>query len=264
MILDIHTHCYPDNLAASALRGWNGPGDATLPDGTLAGLLHDLDDAGIDRAVVLHVAHRPSSAHGVNQFAREVQEGSGGRLRCFGSVHPDAPDAMEELWRIKALGLHGVKLHPMFQRFDPTDSRYFPLYREMGHMGLPVLFHCGRHPGHPISLVPDQMAAILPHFAGAQVIGAHLCGLCGAPEQLSTLLRLPIYVDLGYCARYFDSSTLSRFLGRLDPARVLFGSDTPWDSAGFALRALERTGLSSRALEQISFQNAAQLLDWPV
>lgn len=263
MILDIHTHCYPDNLAAAALRNWKGPAGVELPDGTLTGLLHDLDGAGIDRAVVLHVAHKPGSARAVNDFAAKVQSAHGERLRCFGSIHPDAPDAVEELWRIKELGLHGVKLHPVFQNFDPVAEKYYPLYREMGHMGLPVLFHCGKHPGHAMMLQPVQMAAILPYFEGTTVIGAHLCGLSGATEQLSVLASLPIYVDLGYCARYFNPSELAQIMKELDEDHILFGSDTPWDTAGFELKKLEEAGLSARAMDKILSENACQLLDWP-
>ena len=264
MILDIHTHCYPENLAAAALRNWKGPADVTLPDGTLSGLLRDLDKAGIDRAVVLHVAHKPGSARAVNDFAAEVQRTHGERLRCFGSIHPDAPDAVEELWRIKELGLHGVKLHPIFQNFDPTEERYFSLYREMGHVGLPVLFQCGKHPGYTIAFQPTQMEVILPYFQGTTVIGAHLCGLSGATEQLSVLTTLPIYVDLGYCARYFEPSDLSCIIKRLDEERILFGSDTPWDTAEAELKKLEQAGLSSRIMDKILSQNACELLNWPV
>ena len=215
MILDFHTHCYPDQLASAALGSWKGSGDVVLPDGTLNGLLADLDAAGIQRAVVLNVAHRPHSARDVNNFAAAIQRAHPDRLRCFGSIHPDAPDAIEELWRIKELGLCGVKLHPMFQGFHPTEERCFPLYREMGRVGLPVAFHCGKHPRQPIVLQPAQMAAILPQFEGAPVIGAHLCGLQGGTDQLELLASLPVYVDFGFCARYFGRDALRSVLERL-------------------------------------------------
>lgn len=263
MTIDFHTHCYPDSLAAAALGRWKGFDDVTLPDGTLNGLLSDLDAAGIRRAVVLHVAHKPNSAHDVNDFAAAVQRAHPDRLRCFGSIHPDAPDAVEELWRIRELGLYGVKLHPMFQGFDPVAERYFPLYREMGRMGLPVIFHCGKHPNFSTVLQPLQMAAILPQFEGAPVIGAHLCGLQGETDQLELLASLPIYVDVGFCARYFDMDTLRLILERLDEDRILFGSDTPWDTSAHELEAMRGLGLPRRKLDKLCFENAARLLDWP-
>lgn len=263
MTIDFHTHCYPDHLAAAALGKWKGSGDVVLPDGTLNGLLSDLDAAGIRRAVVLNVAHKPHSVRDVNDFSAAIQRAHPDRLRCFGSVHPDAPDAVEELWRIRELGLHGVKLHPMFQGFDPTAERYFPLYREMGRMGLPVVFHCGRHPNFTTVFQPVQMAAILPQFEGAPVVGAHLCGLQGKTDQLELLASLPIYVDFGFCARYFDLDTLRTILERLDEDHILFGSDTPWDTAAHELEALRGAGLPQRRLNKILFENAARLLDWP-
>lgn len=263
MILDFHTHCYPDNLAAAAVGSWKGSGDVVLPDGTLNGLLADLDRAGIGRSVVLHVAHRPHSARDVNDFAAAVQRARPDRLRCFGSIHPDAPDAMEELHRIQELGLSGIKLHPMYQGFEPTAERYFPLYQEMGRLGLPVAFHCGKHKNQPIVFQPAQMAVILPLFQGAPVIGAHLCGLQGELDQLELLASLPVYVDYGLCARYFDPAAAKRVLERLDEDRILFGSDTPWDTARYELNALREMGLPQRKLDKILFENAARLLNWP-
>ena len=142
-------------------------------------------------------------------------------------------------------------------------ERYFPLYREMGRMGLPVVFHCGRHPNFTTVLQPVQMAAILPQFEGAPVIGAHLCGLQGETDQLELLASLPVYVDFGFCARYFDPDTLRSILERLDEDRILFGSDTPWDTVAHELEALRSVGLPQRKLNKILFENAARLLDWP-
>lgn len=258
MILDFHTHCYPPRLAKAALerRTIAGP----LPDGTAQDLVSDLDQAGIGRAVVLHVAHKPGSMSAVNDFAVELQSSFPRRFFCFGSIHPDAVNAAEELARIRALGLHGIKFHPMFQGFSPTDPRYFPLYHELGRLGLPVLFHCGKHPGLPIVFQPREMAEILPHLAGAPVIGAHLCGLHSDWDQLSLLADLPIYVDLAYCAHYYTDSELSHVLDTLPLHKILFGSDSPWDTAAVQLEQLNRLGLTGAGAEQILWSNGAQLL----
>lgn len=259
MILDFHTHCYPAHLAKAALS--RRTIDSQLPNGTLPDLLSDLDQAGIQRAVVLHVAHKPGSTAAVNNFAAELQSSFPLRLFCLGSVHPDAPNAVEELARIQALGLHGIKLHPMFQGFSPTNPRYFSLYHELGRLGLPVLFHCGKHPGLPIVLQPREMAEILPHLDGAPVVGAHLCGLHDDWDQLPLLASLPIYVDLAYCAHYYSDSEVSRILDALPSNRILFGSDSPWDSAAVQLNQLNRLGLSCAETERLLWFNGSALLD---
>lgn len=264
MVIDIHTHCYPDQLAEAAIQNWQTLAGTDRIDGTLSGLLSDLDRAGIDRAVVLHVAHRPGSAHNVNDFAAAVQRAHPDRLRCFGSVHPDASDVMAEIRRIKELGLAGIKLHPLHQNFAPTDPHYYAFYQALSEAGLPVLFHCGSRPGRVGTLQPVQLAAILPHLQGIPIIAAHLGGLASAPEQLSVLVDLPVYVDLSYCARYFEPAAYVHIISALDDSRILFGSDTPWDMASYELRWLEEAGLSSQTMEKILFLNASQLLDWPM
>lgn len=266
MIVDFHTHCYPASLASVAIsRRWKNR--KYHADGTVDGLLQDLRFSGVDRAVVLHVARKPNTMYHVNDFAAQVQREHPDIFRCFGSVHPDAPDALDELQRIRQMGLHGIKLHPSFQNFDPVAPRYFPLYEEIGRLGLPTLFHCGRHRTDGRILQPREMEIILPHFGNAPVIGAHLCGLRDDVThdnlaQLNLLADLPVYVDLGYCVNYFTDAEVDQVLSRVRPERVLYGSDTPWIDAVMQLEQLRRMRLDAPSLERILYKNACELLHW--
>ena len=147
-------------------------------------------------------------------------------LRCFGSVHPDLPEALEELYRIGELGLYGVKLHLSFQMFEPIRKRYFPLYEEIARLGLPTLFHC------------DCCSADVPHLGGLWNNVTH-----DNLEQLSVLEELPVYVDTGFCVNYFSDAEVCEVLSRLKPGRVLYGSDTPWIDARMQLEQLLHLGL---------------------
>ena len=266
MIIDFHTHCYPASLASVAIsRRWKDR--KYHADGTAEGLLTDLRYSGADRAVVLHVARKPTIMYDVNDFAAKLQRRYPDRLRCFGSVHPDSPEAIEELHRIKELGLCGIKLHPSFQLFEPTRRRYFPLYEEMGRLGLPVLFHCGCYTADAPHLQPRELEQILPYFGSTPVIGAHLGGLWNNVthdnlEQLSILESLPIYVDTGFCVNYFSDAEVYEVLSRLKPERVLYGSDTPWIDARMQMEQLRRMRLDDARMERILYRNASELLHW--
>ena len=70
--------------------------------------------------LILPVATKPSQQTNINNWAAEIQ---GEDTYCCGSVHPDAEDVLDEIERIKSLGLCGVKLHPEYQLFILTRKK---------------------------------------------------------------------------------------------------------------------------------------------
>lgn len=126
MVIDIHTHTFPDKLAAPTIRKLQGACHTrAFTDATNAGLAASMARAGIDSSVVLPVATNPHQVAHVNESAAQINaRGRGTGIYSFGCIHPDYPDPRGELARIAALGLKGIKLHPAYQatRFD--DIRY--------------------------------------------------------------------------------------------------------------------------------------------
>lgn len=97
-------------------------------DGTVNGLLEIMNNSGVDKSVVLPIATKPSQQKIVNSWAKEIMSD---KIYAFGSVHPDAEDALEELDRIKESGLYGVKLHPDYQNFLLMMRRHFPYIKNV-------------------------------------------------------------------------------------------------------------------------------------
>ena len=60
MIIDFHTHTFPDTISEKALHKLS-MASATLPftDGTLGGLLSSMEKAGVDKSVTLPVMTSP-------------------------------------------------------------------------------------------------------------------------------------------------------------------------------------------------------------
>ncbi len=86
-------------------------------DGTAIGAARELDrqmaEAGVARAIVLHLETQPWSAGEVSE-ALKVSK----RLAGFVNVHPRKPDAKKKLVEgIEGLGFIGLKLHPRLQEF---------------------------------------------------------------------------------------------------------------------------------------------------
>ena len=94
MIIDFHTHSFPDQIAAAVIERLSRQGNLTpFSDGTPGGLLLAERAAGVDRSIVLPVATKPeqvphineaAAAHNVHVFVTN--------LFSFGCIHPDCPD----------------------------------------------------------------------------------------------------------------------------------------------------------------------------
>ena len=93
--------------------------------------------------MAMNIATKPTQQTVVNNWAASIDDPT---IYGFGSVHPDAPDALDELQRIKDLGLYGVKLHPDYQGFLIDDPKMFPIYDAISSLGLPVTFHTAGTP----------------------------------------------------------------------------------------------------------------------
>lgn len=264
-LIDTHVHLFPDPIAhrtISKLAADSRSKPAT--DGTLAGTLAFLEREGVDLGVVLPIATKPSQQTTINNFARKIHTEHAGRLISFGSVHPEAPDAIAELRRIKELGLPGVKLHPDYQGFYFDEERHFPVYEEMERLGLLLALHAGYDPVSPDDIhAParsvEHVARTFPHLT---IIAAHLGGLWSVEEARHCLAGMEnVYLDTAMAYyMYQDPAVLEGIIRLHGVERVLFATDCPWSSVQEERGLLERTGLSKGEKERIYARNAAALL----
>ena len=138
MIIDFHTHIFPDSLAPRTLPHLSKIAH-DIPyhtDGTQTGALEAMRRWGVDYSVVLHIATKLGQARRINSFACEVQAAHP-QFLCFGSLHPADEDAPAVAAEISKAGLYGVKLHPAYQNFQFGDERYYPVYQAVCDCGLP-------------------------------------------------------------------------------------------------------------------------------
>lgn len=260
MLIDVHTHCFPDKIAPHAIEQLYAR--CKLPpryDGTRAGLLKTMQESGVDRAVTLSIATNPHQMKSVNDFAIELQKEEA--LCAFGSVHPDAPDALEELSRIKAAGLRGVKLHPDYIGYMVDDEKLYPIYDALSELKLPLLIHAGFDYVSPtlVHARPEATARVVRAFPRLTLIAAHMGGMRLYDEVKEHLLGQPLYLDTSML-RYNTSEEIARelLLGH-DPDRLLFGSDGPWSDPAEDLKFLQRLDLPTELMDKICWKNALAL-----
>lgn len=262
MVIDFHTHAFPEKVAERALSRMIRMTGGCIPhrDGTLASLERQSAEDGV-RSVLLAIATNARQMHAVNDWAAEALH-SKEIAAAFGSVHPDAPDALEELDRIAAMGMKGVKLHPEYQGVQPDDPRMLPIYHRISKLGLITVFHSGKDPAYlpPCRLDADMWRRILPHLDGAPVVAAHFGGYMIWEDMLRLDVPENFYVDTAYSFEHILFPLAERMVEKLGADHVLFGSDSPWDRPARAMRLIENLPLSDTERQQIFCDNAARLL----
>ena len=172
-VFDAHCHIYPAKIARKAAQTTAAFYDYTgeTLDGTVQTLFAHGD--GITKFLVQSVATRPDQVQHINEFiAREVAQFPD-RLYGFGALHPDSPTLEEDIAHLRALGLHGVKLHPDIQGFRLDDPRCFALAEQCEGV-LPLLLHTGDS-RYDFSN-PNRLIPLLRRFPRLTVIGAHFGG----------------------------------------------------------------------------------------
>ncbi len=261
MLIDFHTHAFSPKIADRAMEKLSRAAGGLKPqtDGTPDSLKEQMARCGVDISVVQSIATSPKQQKAVNDYAIEMNKDP--KLIAFGSVHPDAPDALEELERIKAAGLKGVKLHPEYQQFYADDPKMKPIYRKISQLGFITLFHAG----HDIGFMPPYHG-MPEHLLGAAkwldtpVVAAHWGGSGCGEEVLEKLCGQDIWFDLSFGYGCISKPVAQAIVDRHTPDRLLFGSDMPWHRPDWELRLLESLDLSVAEREKIYFRNAQDLL----
>lgn len=265
MIVDFHTHTFPDKVAPKAIGKLAAIAKLTpFTDGTVADTLASQEKTGVDLCVCLNIATAPGQEHTINNTAAAICQDYSGRLVAFGSVHPESLDALEELGRIRELGIPGVKLHPDYQNFMVDEARLDPIYDRLAELGLPVVFHAGWDCYSPdlIHCTPERAAMVAKRHPDLKMVLAHFGGLRlweGVLEHLAGLAN--VYFDTAMAATYGLSYELAhKILAKHPIENILLGSDCPWEDPRQSIAWVEGLPLSDDKKEAILGGNAMRLL----
>lgn len=281
-IIDSHVHLYP---AAAAAKVRKFMGQYPIPSHFTKDLPlrfdadHYLTHAashGVVAAVNLPVAPKESSPQDVsrlNDSCAQIMEEHGGRIFSFGALNPHHAlvDIQAEVRRIRALGLLGVKLHPIrnmkaatFQEFDPADEKMFPIYRAIADAGLPLYWHAGSpfREDQTFNATPRKLRMIKQtFFSGQPMYVAHRGGMHFKWEEVMRNFGdlEGVVFDLAYTYFGMSDSELSQVVADVGSRRILLGSDFPYMSVPVTLEGFRAMGaLSDSVCEDILFKNAAR------
>lgn len=271
MIVDVHTHIFPEKIASKAVQGLEHQyGVKAVNTGTTSGIRSSMLSNNIDASVLLSVATRPDQVESINDFVADASK-KHSDLIGLGALHPDYPELDLEIERMKSIGLKGIKLHSEFQDFFPDDERMFDLYEALGK-DMIIVFHAGDEviPVKEIHTTPARLASVLDSFPELTVIAAHLGGHRCWDDVERYLLGRNIYFDTAYVFPVPGSEHIT--VGRIKEImethgfeKIMFGTDYPFRDQGLETMNIMNLDIENKYKEMILGSNAARLFkidDW--
>ncbi len=198
-IIDIHTHAWTDALAEKAMPALLASAEGSLTafyDGTVSGLIAEMDRTGVDISVVQPVATKPGQVASINDWAASI---ASERIVPFGAMHPGTEDPAAEIARMASLGLRGFKMHPEHQAFEPHDRDLDPIWSAAIEHDMIVLFHAGADVIHPsVRGTATSFARLIDAWPELRVILAHLGGFKQWSAVAEHLQGRDVWLDTAY------------------------------------------------------------------
>ncbi len=265
MLIDFHTHCFPDAVAAKAIPKLSGIGGIkNITNGTVSDNVRKMDECGVDINVVCNIATNPKQMTNVNNFAIELNQ-TQSRMIALGSVNPDCSEEeiKKELERLKAAGIKGIKIHPDYMETEVDSPKFDPIYKKCCELDMFVITHAGYDFYSPNYLhsTPEMILNVITKFPCLKIVAAHLGGFKCWDRVLKLLCGKNIWLDTSLiCAPDADIELGRRVICEHNPDRLLFGSDTPWYGADSEKELLLSLDLDNELKEKIWHINAEKLL----
>ncbi len=240
MLIDWHTNlALPEHFAAGESEFASRTGQQIGSD-PASHERHVAEEA--EKFVVIALRFKRLKISVPDEFVADYVKRHEGRAKGFACVDPLDEDAPRELeYAIKELGLHGLKISPVYGGFDPWSDEAGRLYKVCDALQVPLLWHQSAayattsflEYGNPILL--DRIGREFPKL---RMIVAHI-GQPWVGETVVLLRKHPqIFADLS--ARFHRKWQLyNGLMLALDykvTDQLLFGSDFPVRTTAAALQ----------------------------
>lgn len=256
-IIDSHAHIFPHKIAEKATESisafyfnrdmaHNASSEELLASGR---------KAGVEKYLVFSTATSEKQVRSINDFilseAKEHPE-----FLPVGTMHADFADFEEEIERISAAGMKGIKLHPDFQRFNFDDDRMLAVYELLQEKEMFVITHSGDYRygySHP-----ERVARIAQKYKKLKIIAAH-CGGWSQWEEARECAVLPnVWVDTSSSMGFADEDIINETIKCYGEDKIFFGTDFPmWDHKE-ELERLFKLGIKDSTMEKILYDNFAE------
>lgn len=263
MIIDFHTHAFPDEVAKKAIPKLTAAsGLECHSDGTVACLISRMDEADIDRAVVLNIATNEKQQTNVNNFAVGLNKNE--RIYSLGSLNPLCGNIKNEAKRLREAGIRGVKIHPDYMGPTIDDDCYAPIFSACIDNGLFVVTHSGWDFISPdfIHCSPERIVKVMKKFPDLKLVAAHMGANMQWDEVEANLVGKNIWFDTSLVPiSGLTPEQCERIIKNHDPDKILFGSDFPWCSMKKSVEFIKSLNISPELRAKIYSENALKLFE---
>ncbi len=219
-------------------------------------LLRQMDDNGVDKAVICSAGHHITvdNEEGNRMLAAAVRTHPS-RFYGFAAVNPWYGErGVRELHRALDNGLVGLKLHPSMQGYWAHDPIVRPLVEAAIERDIPIYIHSGT----PVYSLPLQIIELAEQYPQGKFIMGHMGGADFYVDVPSSAHRAPnvLYETSLTChVGYVDETVL-----KAGHERVLFGSDSPTSQQSVELLKIRLAILTDAQREDVLGNNMARLL----
>lgn len=276
MIIDFHTHTFPDKIAAAAIEKLKSASHThAFTSGTEGELLSSMDSCNIGKSVVLPVATNPDKISHINDISAEKNKDE--RLIYFACMHPECKNAKEEMRRIKKMGIKGIKLHPVYQNIDFDDIRTLRILEFAEENELITVTHAGLDVGFPgvERCIPKMIQNAVNTVRPKKLVLAHMGGWKLWKEAAELLCGRGLFIDTSFSigkmvqdTPYYSDEELQllsaeeakNVINAFGADNVLFGTDSPWSDQRESAKNILNLDLSDEVKEKILCKNAEKLL----
>ncbi|HAN20737.1 MAG TPA: amidohydrolase [Clostridiales bacterium] len=264
MIIDFHTHIFPDNLAEKALSKLSAIGGIPYcNNGTADCLIKDMKLNHIDYSVVLNVATNPNQVDNVNNFALYIKE-KYDNLIPFGSIHPKSVCVRDIVKSLKNNGIKGIKLHPDYVNTLVDDESLAPVFAAASEMDMLVVIHTGYDFISPdlVHASADAILRVIKRFPDLKLVCAHFgCNLFWK-DVIQKLCGKNLYFDTSLACEKFGMTkqVAEVIINNHDDEKILFGSDLPWCEVNIVRDFILSLNLTDEQKNKIFYKNAKKLL----
>lgn len=228
---------------------------------------HEIEVAGVaDKFAVVAIRWPRLGVDVPNDFVADYVARFPGRAVGFACIDPREPGAGDELERaIKTRGLHGLKLGPTYQGFDPWSKEAWQLYEIANDLRIPILWHqASAFPSQSVleygrPYLVDKVARAFPEMP---MILAHF----GKPWTLEVVHMLrkhkQIFTDISAIVyrgwEFYDAMLRAQDYGVM--GQVLFGSDFPVQTTNETLASLRKASAAFPGMPRISDETIEDII----
>lgn len=279
MIIDFHTHTFPDKIADRALKGLSDSSRAVpYTDGTANGRETSMRQSKIDISVNLPVATKAHQVEGINNIAIDAVSGDINKSVIeFGSMHPEYENMKQELKRLVDGGVKGIKIHPAFYQTDINEKKIKEIIYEASSLGLIIVTHAGWDIGFPEAnyIKVKSLLEIDKEIGPEKMVLAHMGGWNDWENVESDLAGSDYYFDTSFSIGKINArpdlpepmrtynmkdDDFVRLCKKHGIEKILFGTDSPWSDQKEYVEKINNLTFSEEEKERMFFGNAKELL----